>query len=122
MPLTPALSAQRLAEFLAALSAVPDGRPLARVAAERAARALAAEVGAVLAADGTVTASVGFPLGRVPAARLAEVAYGACDGVPVPGAGTCRAVCVPIGGEAPGHLLVARSTGGATMPGWSIVD
>ncbi len=122
MPPPPALTAQRLAEFLAALSAVPDGRPLAWVAAERAARALAAEVGAVLAADGTVTASVGFPLGRVPAARLAEVAEGGCDEVPVPGAGTCRAVSVPIGGEAPGHLLVARSTGGSTMPGWSTVD
>jgi diguanylate cyclase (GGDEF)-like protein len=122
MPLTPALSAQRLAEFLAALSAVPDGRPLERVAAERAARALAAEVAAVMAADGTVTASVGFPLGRVPGAILAEVAAGTRDEVPVPGAGVCRAVSVPIGGGAPGHLLVARSAGGFTMPGWAILD
>src|SRR5690242_9970536 len=122
MPPTPALTAQRLAEFLAALSGVPDGRSLARVAAERAARALAAEVAAVLAADGTVTASVGFPLGRVPATRLAEVADGTRDEVPVPGAGMCAAVSVPIGGESPGHLLVARSSGGSMMPGWSILD
>jgi len=122
MPPTPALTAQRLAEFLAALSGVPDGRSLARVAAERAARALAAEVAAVLAADGTVTASVGFPLGRVPATRLAEVAEGTRDEVPVPGAGVCPAVSVPIGGESPGHLLVARSSGGSMMPGWSILD
>jgi diguanylate cyclase (GGDEF)-like protein len=122
MPPPPALTAQRLAEFVAALSAVPDGRPLARVAAERAARALAAEVAAVLAADGTVTASVGFPLGRVPAHTLAEVAEGTRDVVPVPGAGVCCAVAVPIGGESPGHLLVARSAGGSMMPGWSILD
>jgi diguanylate cyclase (GGDEF)-like protein len=122
MPFTPALSAQRLAEFLGALSGVPDGRSLARVAAERAARALAAEVAAVLAADGTVTASVGFPLGRVPARTLAEVADGTRDEVLVPGAGMCPAVSVPIGGESPGHLLVARSSGGSMMPGWSIRD
>jgi diguanylate cyclase (GGDEF)-like protein len=65
---------------------------------------------------------VGFPLGRVPGHTLAEVAAGTRDEVPVPGAGRCRAVAVPIGGESPGHLLVARSAGGSIMPGWSILD
>ena len=68
-PSATALATQQLAEFLAVVSDVSDAPTATRVAAERAARALEAEVGVVLGADGVLSA-VGFPLGRTPDAQL----------------------------------------------------
>ena len=108
LPSTTALSTQQLAEFLAVVSAVPDGLAATRVAAERAARALEAEVAVVLGDEGVVS-SVGFPIGRVPVDELAEVVAGIRWVLDVPGAGLCHTAVAPLGGRRPGHLLLARS-------------
>src|SRR5215217_6114312 len=89
LPSATALSTQQLAEFLAVVSAVHDGLSATRMAVERAARALEAEVAVVLG-DGDVVSSVGFPLGRVPVAELAEVVAGDRWLLDVPGAGLCH--------------------------------
>jgi diguanylate cyclase (GGDEF)-like protein len=107
-PSATALATQQLAEFLAVVSEVSDAPTATRVAAERAARALEAEVGVVLGADGVLSA-VGFPLGRTPDALLGEVARGQRRRLDVPGAGACHTAVAPIAGRLHGHLLVARS-------------
>ena len=103
-----ALSTQLLAEFLAVLSAAPDGKSATQVAAERAARALEAEAAAVVGRDGTIN-STGFPYGRLPQAEIADVIAGRRTVLDVPGANGCHTAVVPMGGSSPGHLLVARS-------------
>jgi PAS domain S-box-containing protein len=103
-----ALSTQCLAEFLAAVSTAPDVSTATQVAAERAARALEGEVGVVLGRDGAVS-SVGFPVGRLPLAEIAEVVSQRTETLDVPGAGSCHTATAPLGGSSPGHLLVARS-------------
>ncbi len=108
LPSATALSTQQLAEFLAVVSAVHDGLSATRIAVERAARALEAEVATVLG-DAGVASSVGFPLGRVPVAELAQVVGGDRWLLDVPGAGLCHTAVAPIAGRTPGHLLVARS-------------
>ncbi len=109
LPTATALATQRLAEFLAVVSRASDVASAIRVATERAARALEAEVAAVLTGDGRVVSSVGFALGRVPEVALREVAAGRRGVIEVPGAGTCLAAVTDLGGSAPGRLLVARS-------------
>jgi diguanylate cyclase (GGDEF)-like protein len=116
LPSATALSTQQLAEFLAVVSAVSDGRSATQVAAERAARALEAEVAVVLddtagMVDGGpgVVSSVGFPMGRVPVDEIGEAVAGRRDYLDVPGAGRCDVAVAPLGGRSPGHLLVARS-------------
>lgn len=110
LPPATSLSTQQIAEFLAVISTAPDSARVASVAAEQAARALEAEVGAVVEASGSVV-SVGFPRGRVPMAALTEAARGNRAELDVPGAGRCRVAAASIGGPRPGHLLVARSGG-----------
>jgi diguanylate cyclase (GGDEF)-like protein len=106
-PSATALSTQQLAEYLAAVSAAPDELSAIRVATERAARALEAEVAVLLGRDG-VRSSVGFAFGQVPLDTLAEVIAGRRL-IEVPGAGRCHATAVPLTGGLAGHLLVARS-------------
>jgi hypothetical protein len=108
IPSANALPTQQLAEFLAAISDVADAPTATRVAAERAARALEAEVGVVLGEQGVLSA-VGFPMGRTPAADLAEIARGERAVLEVPGAGKCHTAVAPIGGHVRGHLVVGRS-------------
>jgi PAS domain S-box-containing protein len=103
-----ALSTQSLAEFVAAVSAAPDATAATRVAAERAARALEAEVGIVLGGDGQVS-SVGFPAGQLPLAEIAEVINRRKAMLDVPGVGRCHIAVAPLDRGPPGHLLVARS-------------
>jgi len=105
---TSALATQQLAEFLAVVSACPDAQSATRAAAERAARAVEAEVAVVLGQYG-VLSSVGFAAGRLPAEALLEVAAGRRRDIEVPGAGPCPTVSAPIGGSEPRHLIVARS-------------
>ena len=102
-----ALSTQRLAEFMAVVSAAADATSAIRVAIERAARVLECEVAALLDQTGVV-ASVGFVLGRTPADALVAVVR---DGgsLRVPGAGRCHTAVAPLNGVIDGHLLVARS-------------
>jgi diguanylate cyclase (GGDEF)-like protein len=108
-PPATALPTQQLAEFLAVLSEVPDAPTAVRFAAERAARALEAEVGVVLGEAGVVLSAVGFPLGRTPSDQLADVVRGERSLLDVPGAGACPTAVAPISGHLRGHLLVARS-------------
>jgi diguanylate cyclase (GGDEF)-like protein len=108
IPAPNALPTQQLAEFLAAISDVSDAPTATRVAAERAARALEAEVGVVLGAQG-VLSTVGFPRSRTPVTELAEVARGERTVLDVPGAGKCHIAVAPVGGQIRGHLMVARS-------------
>src|SRR5206468_767204 len=83
-------------------------------APERAAEAVEAEVAAIVR-DGAVRASVGFRAGHVPVGALVALATGGGtpdrDGrpavLPVPGAGDCAVVAVPI--DATTTLVVARS-------------
>jgi diguanylate cyclase (GGDEF)-like protein len=103
-----ALSTQLLAEFLAVLSAAPDGRSATQVAAERAARALECEAAVVVGRDGAVS-SIGFPFSRVPLAEISDAIAGRRTTLDVPGAAGCHTAVAPIGGSSPGHLLVARS-------------
>jgi len=117
---THALSAQRLAEFLAVVSASADPASAALTAAERAARVLEAEVAALMGPEG-VTASVGFAFGRAPVDELAAVVAGQGT-LYVPGAGRCHAAAAPLGGDEHGHLVVARSGGdGFTIDELSLV-
>ena len=76
LPTTTALCTQQLAEFLAVVSAVPDPLSAVQMTTERAAKALEAEVAAIVGADGTVVDLVGFRTDAVPGAELAEVARG----------------------------------------------
>jgi diguanylate cyclase (GGDEF)-like protein len=102
------LATQQLTEFLAVVSDRPDGPSAQRAAVEQAARALESEV-AVILIDGRVMASVGFPAGRVPGPALVDVAAGRRSTIEVPGAGPCAVAVAPIGGHAPGFLILARS-------------
>jgi diguanylate cyclase (GGDEF)-like protein len=102
-----ALSTQLLVQFLTAVSSCPDSASAARVAAERAAAALEAEVGAVVLDD--LVATVGFPGGDGAAAALAAVARRETSEVEVPGVGACSALAAPLREAADGHLVVARS-------------
>jgi diguanylate cyclase (GGDEF)-like protein len=114
LPSATALSTQQLAEFLAAVSAVADVHSATQVAAERAARALEAEVAVLLREGGgedgaAVISSVGFPMGRVPVAYLAEVVAGSRSLIDVPGAGRCHTAVTALRGRIRGHLVIARS-------------
>jgi diguanylate cyclase (GGDEF)-like protein len=108
LPSATAISAQHLAEFLAVVSAVPDGHAAIRAAVERAARVLEAEVAAVVR-DGEVVTAVGFLAGRVPERELSEIAAGDRHVIAVAGAGDCDAVGAPLRTPDPAHLVVARS-------------
>jgi diguanylate cyclase (GGDEF)-like protein len=111
LPSSAAISTQRLAEFLAVVSKATDVSGAMEVAAERAARALEAEVAVVLDGSDQVRSSVGFALGRVPVGEIVEIVAGRREMLFVPGAGWCPAAVAPLakGGAGPGHLLVARS-------------
>ncbi|HLL65857.1 MAG TPA: EAL domain-containing protein [Micromonosporaceae bacterium] len=102
------LSTQRLGEFLVYLSSVTDEQAAIRVAVERAAMALEAEVAVVLGPGG-VAGSVGFAVGQVPTALLAEVVAGRREVLHVAGAGRCHVAIAPLDRHDEGHLVVARS-------------
>ncbi|MGH2358615.1 MAG: hypothetical protein ACRDGJ_11520, partial [Candidatus Limnocylindria bacterium] len=104
-------STQQLTEFLAAIGAA-DSRPAAlRLAAERVAEAVEAEVAAVVI-GGRVAAQVGFEPRRVRRGLLRRLAAGA-DPVDIEGLGRCRAVSGRIEGEPDAWLVVARAGVGA---------
>jgi diguanylate cyclase (GGDEF)-like protein len=103
-----ALVVQQLAEFLGALSEASDEPNAYRIASTSAARALDAEMVAVLR-GGAVAAAVGFPAGQAPARELSAVVSGERATVDVPGCGPCRAIFAPSGTEPPEYLVVARA-------------
>jgi PAS domain S-box-containing protein len=103
-------STQQLTGFLAAVSSAEDGRTANRVAVERAAKALGADVAALLS-RGEVVASVGVTgddgLGRA----LAGIAAGHTDRLSVPDLGECPALAIPVDDAVPASLVIARRRG-----------
>ncbi len=102
------LSTQLLVQFLTAVSSCPDSGAAARVAAERAAAAFEAEVGAVVLPGG-VEAAVGFPEDQPATEALLAVARRRTTELQVPGVGGCAAMAAPLREASDGHLVVARS-------------
>lgn len=101
----PSWSAHQLAEFLAAVSAPQDRPQAVRLAVERAAESLDAEV-AALVSDQHVAASVGFPANRVPEAQLLAAACEHEGLRALPGLGTCSVATATV--DQATRLLVAR--------------
>ncbi len=101
-------SAQQLAEFLGAVSGLEDERDVLCRAAERAAEAFEAEVGAVVR-EQRLLVSVGFSPGHEPTAELIAAAANQRSTIPVGGVGRCPVLAVPFEGAALSHLILARS-------------
>jgi diguanylate cyclase (GGDEF)-like protein/PAS domain S-box-containing protein len=108
-------STQQLAEFLALVSSCTDIDEATRSAVKRAAEALEAEVGALIA-DGVVKASIGLPVGRGPDRDVAAVADGRRDWLAVPGLGRLNAVSVALEEDVSTRLVIARREGDGFDP------
>jgi diguanylate cyclase (GGDEF)-like protein len=100
-------STQQLTEFLAAIGAAGGRSAALRIAAERLAESVEAEVAAVIM-DKRVVAQVGFPPRRWPRG-LAERLIAGDDVVEVAGLGPCRTAVAPLEGEPNCWLVVARA-------------
>ena len=105
-------STLQLAEFVALVSGSTDEQDALQRAVERAADALEAEVCA-LVGDHRVLATIGFPSGEVPEARLVGAVEGKLDRVVVQGLGELWTLAMPLDGDPPSALLVARLGGDA---------
>ncbi|MDX6731863.1 MAG: hypothetical protein QOC54_1811 [Baekduia sp.] len=99
-------AAQQLTEFLSAVSACADEALATREGVERAAETVEAE-GAALVRAGAAVASIGWPRFEVPEQALVAVARAGSGAVPVPGAGYCPAVALPLDDE-DAALVVVR--------------
>ncbi|XVV13186.1 putative bifunctional diguanylate cyclase/phosphodiesterase [Actinoplanes sp. CA-131856] len=100
------LATEQLTEFLSAVADRPAGPAAQYAAVECAARALDADV-AVLMIDDGVVATLGLTADEVPAYALAEVAAGRRDTLEL-GGGRYAVTHAPIGGPAPGVLVLGR--------------
>jgi diguanylate cyclase (GGDEF)-like protein/PAS domain S-box-containing protein len=105
---SPGWSTRHLAEFLEAISAVGDVASARRVAVDRVAEALQAELAAVVS-DRGIEVAIGLDPQHVSATALAAVREGRSMTIEVPGLGRCVAVSIAIGGEFATSLMVARS-------------
>jgi signal transduction histidine kinase len=103
-----AWSTQQLAEFVAVVSTARTEIEAARVAVERTAEALDADVAAIVC-GGELIAAVGFPEGSTPVAELEEARSGAGQPLDVPGVGECFAASAPLEHPPGSALVVARS-------------
>jgi PAS domain S-box-containing protein len=104
-------STQQLTGFLATVSSASDERTAVRLAVERAAEALDAEVAALLR-RGEVYVSIGFPSDPALERALAEVAEGRTTTLVAPGLGECAAFSIEVEDDTPASLVLARSSGG----------
>ena len=104
----PEWAAQKLAEFLAAVSAYTSEPAAALGAVERVAEALDAEVAAIVE-GGELVAAIGYPAGEAPVAELDAVARGTRHELTVPGSGLCSATVVVLEHPPGARLVVARS-------------
>ncbi len=104
----PEWTAQKLAEFLAAVSAFTSESAATLGAVERVAEALDAEVAAIVE-GGELVAAIGYPAGEAPVAELDAVARGARRELTVPGSGLCPATVVALVHPPGARLVVARS-------------
>jgi PAS domain S-box-containing protein len=104
-------STQQLTGFLATVSSASDERTASRLAVERAAEALEAEV-AALVRHGEVYVSIGFPSDPALERALVDVAEGRTTMLVAPGLGNCSALRIAVEDGTPAALVLARSTGG----------
>ncbi|MBV9100337.1 MAG: EAL domain-containing protein [Candidatus Dormibacteraeota bacterium] len=100
------ISAQ-LAEFLGAITSAGERGAAADRGVVWAAETLEAELGAVIE-GGHVTASVGFPGGRVDVRHLIAAVAARAQEIDVKGVGRCRLTSAPFETDGDGHLVVAR--------------
>ena len=89
------------------VSSAEDERTASRVAVERAAEALDAEIGALIR-RGEVFASVGFRRDPMLEAALREVAEGRTNRLMGPGVGERAAITITVEAETPSRLVFAR--------------
>ncbi|MEV4344255.1 EAL domain-containing protein [Actinoplanes sp. NPDC049596] len=101
------LATEQLTEFLSAVADRPAGPAAQYAAVECAARALDADV-AVLMIDDGVVATIGLTPDEVPAYALAEVSAGRRHTLEL-GGGRYAVTHAPIGGPAPGVLVLGRT-------------
>jgi PAS domain S-box-containing protein len=102
-------SIQQLTGFLAMVSSAEDERTASRVAVERAAEALDADVAALLR-RGTVVASVGLEGHAMLEAALVEVADGHTGKLMAPGLEERPALAITVEADTPSRLVVARES------------
>jgi signal transduction histidine kinase len=104
-----AWSTQQLAEFVAVVSTARTENEAARVAVERAAEALDADVAAIVC-QSRVIAAVGFPEGATPVGALEAVRPGVASSrwLDVPGVGRCVATSAQLEHPPGATLVVAR--------------
>ena len=104
-------STQQLTGFLAAVSSASDERTASRLAVERAAEALDAEVAALLR-EGEVYVSIGFPSDPALEQALADIADRRTTTLMAPGLGECSALGIDVEDNTSATLVLARSSGG----------
>jgi diguanylate cyclase (GGDEF)-like protein len=100
-------STQQLTEFLAAIGAASSRAAAVRLAVERVADAVEAEIAAILI-GGRLAAQVGFPPGAVPRGLLQRIAAGA-DSVEIEGLGLCRTAASRLGDDDEMRVVIARA-------------
>jgi diguanylate cyclase (GGDEF)-like protein len=101
---------EQLADYLALISSFGDERTATQGGIERLAEVVHA-VAAALVRDGAVPASFGFGEREIPLEAVVAVAEGRREALTVPGSGPCEAVAVPMEGDRPLYLVVARPAG-----------
>ena len=100
-------STQQLTEFLAAIGAASSRSAAMRLAVERVADAVEAEVAAILI-GGRLAAQVGFPPGGVPRGLLQRIAVGE-DSIEIEGLGRCRTAASRLGDDDQMRVVIARA-------------
>jgi diguanylate cyclase (GGDEF)-like protein len=100
-------STQQLTEFLAAIGSASSRAAAVRLAVERVAEALEAEIAAILI-GGQVVAQIGFPPGAAPRLLLRRIAAGE-DPVDVDGLGSCRTAAGRLGENEEMTVVIARA-------------
>ena len=100
-------STQQLTEFLAAIGTASSRAAVVRLAVERVADAVEAEVAAILI-GGRLAAQVGFPPGAVPHGLLQGIAAGN-DPIEIEGLGRCRTAASRLGDDDEMRVVVARA-------------
>ncbi|MDT4944545.1 MAG: hypothetical protein QOH14_1278, partial [Pseudonocardiales bacterium] len=100
-------STQQLTEFLAVIGTASSGAAVVRLAVERVADAVEAEVAAILI-GGRLAAQVGFPPDAVPRGLLQRIAAGE-DAIEIEGLGPCRTAASRLGDDDDMRVVIARA-------------
>jgi diguanylate cyclase (GGDEF)-like protein len=108
-------STQQLTEFLAAIGMATSRRAAMRLAVERVAEAVEAEVVAILI-RGRVAAQVGFPPEGAPRGLLQRIAAGE-DPVEIEGLGLCRTAAGRLGDDGDDMRVVVARAGDGPLSG-----